>query len=176
MQHVQPCSFCGGVVKISDNHWQCKRCEAEWTLGMRLLREGNVLGKTLDDVLGTNDLPDDNLRVDTLHQATGQRYRVRIYTHDGADVVILSALSGHCTMEDGDAVRAVRDIYGLADATYVLHLPHEQSAYMLMQPVEQRSLLYHVVAVEEVERITGAFFGDEEDEPDPLPEWLDALS
>lgn len=175
MQHVNPCPFCGGIVKVHDNHWRCTRCEAEWTLGMRLIYEGNKIGAVMDDVFGPGEERPESLCVDTIYQCTASnatllRCRLRIYRLNDQDVVMLSELPDSPGMSIADAccelLAAVANTYDLDETTlYIEHYPHTPPVYNLITVQWRNGTATHPqrrrMVVEEVERLTGVFLGDE---------------
>lgn len=171
MQHVEPCAYCAGVVTVQENRWVCTECGAEWTLGMRLLREGRVLGRALDDVLGPSGPVDDELAVDTLFTYSQQRYRVRLYRRG---VLILTNLAGFQALSDGDAFRAVAEMYGLDDGTlFILHLARDRQVYMAVTLRGDHGVLTRMMAVEEVEEAAGIFLGDDHELAEAMVQWVE---
>lgn len=169
MQHIQPCSFCGGIVKVADNHWRCTRCGAEWTLGMRLLKEGTAAGAALDAIFGPGEPAPETLCVDTLHQVrtrngTFTRCRLRIYRCEGVDVVILTELADNPGMS---VTNAIEELAASVSATYALdetaifieHYEYMPPTYDLVE-LGGAAPTWRRLVVEEVERLTGAFFCD----------------
>ena len=165
MQYVQPCTYCGGIIKSDGNEWQCKKCHARWTLAMRLIDEGSVASTALDDIFGAEENTAPTLSVDTIHHYTPPvnsiraRCRLRIYHRDGHDIVILSEQPGNPGMSVTNAVmwlvEEISEEYGLEeDATFIEHYEANETYDLILPgPTWQR------MAVEEVERITGDFFG-----------------
>lgn len=172
MQHVQPCSFCRGIVKARDTHWHCTQCGAEWTLGMRLLTEGSSAGAALDAIFGANTPPPETLCVDTIYQmhvslATCCRCRLRIYRCDGIDVVILTELADDMQVSVSsviaELVRRVQTDYTLDDTTlYIEHIDYVPPMFDLVD-TSKTPPRWRRLTVEEVERLTGDFFGTDTD-------------
>lgn len=169
MQHIQPCAFCKGIVKVQDNHWRCTQCGAEWTLGMRLLKEGAEVGAALDAIFGPGEAAPETLCVDTLHQVrvrngTICRCRLRIYRCEGVDVVILTELADNPGMS---VTNAIEELTASVSATYALdetaifieHYEHMPPTYDLVA-VGTGAPRWRRLVGEEVERMTGAFFCD----------------
>ena len=187
MQHINPCVFCKGIVRVHDNHWRCTRCQAEWTLGMRLIHEGNEIGAVMDDVFGPGEERPESLCVDTIYQCTASnttrlRCRLRIYRQDGQDIVLLSELPDNPGMSITNAcselLAAVASTYALDEtALYIEHYPHTPPTYDLIIVQWRDGVAAHPqwrrMAVEEVERMTGAFLGDDAQLATTAVAWLD---
>lgn len=175
MQHIRPCSFCGGVVKTVGTHWHCTRCGAVWTLGMRLLEEGTVAGATLDAVFGPGKPAPETLYVDTSHRVRTRngalvRCRLRIYRHRGGDVVILTEPADRPGASVADAIEelmaGIGAAYALGEtAIFIRHRESVPPTYDLVE-LGGTAPVWHRLAIEEVERLTGAVFCD-----DPIAEY-----
>lgn len=172
MQYIHPCEFCGGTIKAQQNEWECQRCGARWTLGMKLLAEGSAMQQTLDDLFGRSEdsAAPETLRANTIMHfvpnETGRKAkcRMRYYRHQGADVLIATELDDNPGMS---ITNAAEDVYRTAATMFGVNLDKAVCIEHYAKPIDTFDLVlldaespprWRRITVEEVERITGDFF------------------
>ena len=172
MQYIHPCEFCGGAIKAQQNEWECQQCGARWTLGMRLIAEGQALRQTLDDLFGEEpptERPTSMLADTVMHYIptpTGRKAkcRVRHYRYQGVDVLIATELDDNpgmsITNAAEDVFRTAATMFGvnLDKAICIEHYAKPIDTFDLVQLDDSGAPHWQRIAVEEVERLTGDFF------------------